>query len=264
MRLSRFFLAGMAVFFLALSARAQTPVSESQPAPESAPVSYIDHSYFTELLKRYVSKKGMVDYRMFKRDKDALTALNAYTEDMLKIEGLSLEPAEERMAYWLNLYHALVLREILKAYPIQSVSQIPHFFDGPRYEMATFPHEKVSLMDLEQKVFRERFNDPRLHLVRMNGSLSGPPLSQEAYGASGFKKKIEAATMTVLGDTTKNFYDARRKTFYASPLFDWFASDFEKYSVSNRTFLGSRLPLAPDFHLEYMGYDLRLNDTRYR
>lgn len=245
--------------FFCLLAHAQAP------APESLPSSLpIDHSYFTEILSRYVSKRGMVDYRMFKRNKEAQAALNAYTEDMLKIDGLVLEPAEERMAYWLNLYHALVLREILKAYPVQSVSQMPNFFDGKRYSMAGYPGEKISLMDIEQRIFRERFNDPRLHLVRMNGSLSGPVLPQEAYTSSGFEKRIEAATMNFLGDTTKNFYDARRKVFYASPIFDWFASDFEKYSVSNRTFLGSRIPLPIGFGLQFTGYDWKLNDTRYR
>src|SRR4029453_7320753 len=98
MRLPRLLLAGvLAALFLSLSAQAQTPVPESQPVPESSPFTYIDHSYFTRLLQRYVSKKGVVDYRMFKRNKDALTALDAYTTDMLKIDGFSLEPAGERM-----------------------------------------------------------------------------------------------------------------------------------------------------------------------
>jgi hypothetical protein len=224
----------------------------------------MSHAVFTELLKKFVSRKGLVDYRSFKRDKDSLATLDAYTGDMMKMDGTILEPAEERMAYWLNLYHALVLREILKNYPVQTTAQIPHFFDGPRYEIAGFPGQKLSLMDIEQKIFRERFNDPRLHLVRMNGSLSGPSLLQAAFEAHGFEKQLEDATMNFLKDTTKNFYDSYKNIFYASPLFNWFEEDFEKYSVSNRSFILSRVPLPLNVRLEFMGYDWKLNDTRFR
>jgi uncharacterized protein DUF547 len=242
--------------FMGGGGRAQTP--------ESSPATPLSHAVFTELLKKFVDKKGLVDYRSFKRDKDSLATLDAYAEDMMKIDGTALEPAGERMAYWLNLYHALVLREILKNYPIQTTAQIPHFFDGPRYLLAAFPGEKLSLMDIEQKIFRERFNDPRLHLVRMNGSLSGPSLLQTAFEAKGFEKQLEEATMSFLKDTSKNSYDSRKNIFYGSPLFNWFEEDFEKYLMSSRSFIASRIPLPLNFRLQFMGYDWKLNDSKYR
>jgi hypothetical protein len=231
------------------------------PPPPSTP---IDHSVFTQLLKQFVNKHGLVDYRAFKKDKDSIATLNAYLDDLMKIDGMSLEPKEERMAYWLNLYNGLVLKEILQRYPVKTVAQIPHFLDERRYELAGF-EGKLSLLDIEQKIFLEKFNDPRLHFARVNGSLSGPAFLQEAFQGSNLEKKLGELTAAFLSDSEKNYYDRNRNIFYASALFLWFEEDFAKWSLSNRNFIQSRFPgLPPTFRLEFMGYDWKLNDTKYR
>jgi hypothetical protein len=247
---------------------AQAP-EPSDPNPEAAVSTAspgtppLDHSAFTEILKRFVSKKGVVDYRTFKRDKDRMAALNDYLDDLMKIDGTALEKDADRMSYWLNLYNGLVLKEILKRYPVQTVAQIPNFFSEPRYEIAGFPGKKLSLLDIEQ-VFRDKFNDPRLNLARVNGSMSAPPLMQEAFEADKFDKQIEEETMNFLKDSTKNFYDGHRSIFYASPIFMWSEEDFSKYLVSTRAFLVGRVGLPPKCQIQYMGYDWKLNDTKYR
>src|SRR5215467_14207013 len=134
-------------------------LSIAQELPSSeipASIAPIDHSVFTEILKRYVNKKGFFDYRTFKREKDYQVQLNDYLDDLMKIDGASLEKDGDRMAYWLNLYNGLVIKEVTKRYPVQTVAQIPNFFSEPRYEMASFPEKKISLLDIEQ-YFREKF-----------------------------------------------------------------------------------------------------------
>lgn len=258
--------------FAAAKSLLTDPKSKSGPIPESIPESKpaltdpIDHSVFGDILEKFVSKNsGLVDYRTFKRNKESIQKLDNYVQDMLKIDGFALEPLEERKAYWINLYNALVLKDIIHHYPIQMVAEIPHFFDDKRYEMAAFKDEKVSLLDIEQKVFVERMNDPRTHLARVNGAISGPIFSQEAFRSSTINKKLEEVTISFLTDSSKNFYDGRRNMFFVSPIFLWFQEHFGRWEFSNRVFIQKRLQgLPPNFRLEYMGFDWKLNDTRNR
>ncbi len=236
--------------------------------PESKPniPDPIDHYVFTDILKKFVSKNsGLVDYRTFKRDKESIQKLDGYVADLMKIDGFALEPVQERKAYWLNLYNALVLKEIIHHYPIQLTAEINHFFDDKRYEIAAFKGVKVSLLDLEQKVFCDSFNDPRTHLARVNGAVSGPVFLQEAFQGVSVDKKLDEITMSFLTDSSKNFFDARRNIFFASPLFLWFQEHFGKWEFSNRSFIQKRLMGLPaNFRLEFMGFDWKLNDTRNR
>lgn len=241
---------------------------EYEKKPESIPVfhHYMDHSVLTDILEKFVSKNsGLVDYRTFKRDKESIQKLDVYVADLLKIDGFALEPLEERKAYWLNLYNALVLKEIIHHYPIQLTAEIPHFFDDKRYEMGAFPGEKVSLLDLEQRVFVDRMNDPRTHLARVNGAVSGPVFTREAFQADTVEKKLGEITVAFLTDSSKNFYDSRRNIFFVSPIFLWFQEHFGKWEFSNRMFIQKYLSGLPaNFRMEYMGFDWKLNDTRNR
>lgn len=236
--------------------------------PESKPniTDPIDHYVLSEILKKFVSKNsGLVDYRTFKRDKESIQKLDAYVADLIKIDGFALEPIQERKAYWLNLYNALVLKEIIHRYPVNMTAEIPHFFDDKRYELASFKGEKVSLLDLEQRVFCDRLNDPRTHLARVNGAVSGPIFSQEAFQGLTVDKKLDEITIAFLTDSSKNFYDSRRNIFFVSPLFLWFQEHFGRWEFSNRFFIQKRLQGLPaNFRMEYMGFDWKLNDTRNR
>jgi hypothetical protein len=265
-RMLKFLVAMVFLGFPALSfAQTPDPGADTPPAANDAVINQapIDHSVFSEVLKRFVSKKGVFDYRTFKRDKDYQVQLNDYLDDLMKIDGAVLENDGDRMAYWLNLYNGLVIKEVTKRYPVRTVAQIPNFFNEPRYEMAAFPGKKVSLLDIEQ-YFRDKFNDPRLNLARVNGSMSAPPLMQEAFEAGKFDKQIEEETMNFLKDSSKNYYDPNKNVFFASAIFMWFAEDFSKYLISTESFLIGRVGLPPKCQIQYLGYDWKLNDSKYR
>lgn len=250
-----------------LQAQQVNPVNyELQPESKPHIPDPINHYVFSDILKKFVNKNsGLVDYRTFKRDKEFIQKLDDYVADLIKIDGFALEPVQERKAYWLNLYNALVLKEIIHHYPINLSAEINHFFDDKRYNIAAFKGEKVSLLDLEQKVFVDRLNDPRTHLARVNGAISGPIFLQEAFQSVTVDKKLDEITLAFLTDSTKNFYDARRHIFFVSPLFLWFQEHFGRWEHSNRFFIQKRLMGLPmNFRMEYMGFDWKLNDTRNR
>ncbi len=243
----------LSLFFSFSQIHAQTP-------PPSPPP--LDHSVFTQLLKKFVNKKGHVDYRSFKRNKDALNTLGHYVEDLLQINAVNLISEADQKAYGINLYNALVLRDILKSYPVQSVMEIPHFFDGPRYELKGDEGKKLSLNDIEQ-FLREKFSDPSLHLMLVNGSSGGPRFMPEAFEAASLHKKMEEAMLNFLRDPSKNFYNFRANTFFASPIFLWFEDDFKNSQyLSAKNFIGARVPLPVGFRMGYSSYDWQLNDSK--
>ncbi len=238
------------------------PLTTWPQSPESLPSSSIDHSVFSQLLKLYVDKNGLVDYRKWRREKTDQEILQVYLDDLSKMDGSALEPLQERMAYWLNLYNGLVIAEILKRPTIEATNRVPHFFDEPRYTLAGF-EKKVSLLDIEQ-YFRDRLPDPRLHLVRVSGALSGPPLLPEAYQAATVEKKVEEVIDRFLKDPTKGRYHVASNTFIVSPIFLWFEQDFERLSTSVKTFIEKRFVLPPRCRIQYSNFNWRLNDTKNR
>src|SRR5215831_7363055 len=79
-------------------AQAPDPSIDATPTATDASSNQapIDHSVFSEILKRFASKKGVFDYRTFKREKDYQVQLNDYLEDMMKIDGAALENNSDR------------------------------------------------------------------------------------------------------------------------------------------------------------------------
>lgn len=235
----------------------------AQEIQNSSLPSSIDHSAFSVLLQKFVNKKGLVDYKELKKDQNSIQALDLYISDLSKIDGLNLESVNERMAYWLNLYNALVIQRILKSYPVQSVLQIPRFFDEPRYSLKSFPDEKVSLLDIEKTVFLERFNDPRIQLARINGAIGSAPFSQEAYQGETLNAKLDQVTTVFLTHPSKVSYDPKKSTLYVSPVFLWFEKFFTRWATSPTDFIRKKLPnLPPNTKIQFLGYDWKLNDAR--
>ncbi len=251
------------LIFFSLSFHPFSLHSQPVSTTEALPIQSIQHTVFSDLIRRFVSKQGLVDYRSFKKDKEAQQKLNNYLDDLMKIDSMQMDSLGERMAYWLNLYNGLVIQEILKHYPVQSVTQIPHFYDQPRYTIAGFENQKSSLLDIEQ-IFHDRLPDARLHLARSNGAFGGPPLLREAYAGATVDKKLDEINLEFLSDSSKNYYDPIKNTFLASPIFLWFEPDFIRTRVSVRLFIQERLRLPPAIRIGYGSFDWKLNDTALR
>ncbi len=68
-----------------------------------------------------------------------------------------------------------------------------------------------------------------------------------------------------MANPIKNRVDAADRRVYLSPIFEWFAADFEKQSGSVLAYLKPFFPkeqaaaLKDDFTIEYTDYDWSLN-----
>ena len=64
-----------------------------------------------------------------------------------------------------------------------------------------------------------------------------PSLRAEAFQASKLDAQLDAQGRLFLADKSKNRLDAKNKTLYLSPIFDWFEDDFTTESGTVQKFV---------------------------
>ena len=226
-----------------LSGMAQASVLERLFAPKAERWAYwdssdpgatqqIDHSRWDTFLGRYVlqgddginrvrySRVSEADRQQLKR---YITAL-----EQLPIRRYN---AEQQLAYWINLYNAVTIDTVLEHYPVESIRDIdtsPGFFaDGPwGNKRLTIEDQQVSLNDIEHRILRPIWQDPRLHYALNCASLGCPNLSASAYNADTIEMQLnQAATAFVNDPRGVSFTDGK---LYVSSIYSWFRDDFGK------------------------------------
>ena len=174
---------------------------------------------------------------------------------------LSAWSREEKLAFWINAYNALVARGVLDRYPgLQSVIEVEGFFDAERHTVAG---EELTLNELERKALD--LDEPRVHFAVVCASTGCPDLLGEAFTARALESQLSAQTAAFLADTAKGLrLDEGAGTLWLSSIFDWYARDFGEDAV------GWILPLLPrDLaakirstgpEVEFIDYDWSPND----
>lgn len=233
-------------------------VENPKPVPvlKKPAVDYVNHEVFDRILYRYVSKSGWFDYRSMKKDKEAMEDLDAYVKDLSAMNPSTLPDAQDRLASWLNLYNAMVLREILKNYPVENLLKIPNYYSARNYKVGD---KEYALMELEDIVFREELQEPRTVFARVNGASSAPKFAKEAFAGDKIDRQLEDRTMAFFKDPENLQFDGRRKVLLLNATLLWYEREF----VDLRGFLGNYLSgLPPVYNITFRGYDWKLNDSK--
>jgi hypothetical protein len=129
-----------------------------------------------------------------------------------------------------NLYNALTVRVVLDHYPVASIRDIdisPGLFaDGPwRKPLITVQGEDVSLDDIEHRILRPIWRDPRIHYAVNCASIGCPDLQAEAFTAANTERLLEKAARDYINHPRGVRVDRSGVTL--SSIYNWFASDFE-------------------------------------
>lgn len=190
-------------------------------APSVWSKATVDHSLYGELLKKYV-KDGVVDYRGFKND-EAL--LDKYLEVLENIEVNSLS-RDEQFAFYLNTYNSWTIKLILRAYPgIKSIKDLGNIFKSPwEKKIVRINGDIITLDDVEHKILRAKFKDPRVHFAVNCASKSCPPLISAPYRGSTLSQQLDDATRDFVNDPKSNYLKGNK--LYVSKIFKWFPEDF--------------------------------------
>ena len=179
------------------------------------------HFLFDELLKKYVSDNGNVDYEGFKNSREKLLGYISILQ-MVYPKLDSLKPNKEhKLAYWINAYNALTIDLILRNYPIKSIKDIDKPWDQRLWK---FGNKWLNLNDIEHQILR-KMDEPRIHFAIVCASFSCPKLQNTAFTVSDIETQLTTATKEFLDDSTKNYIS--QNNLRLSKILKWFAKDFK-------------------------------------
>jgi len=240
------------------------------PVPAFAQRAVFGHELLDTLLRTHV-RDGLVDYDGVARD----PRLPRYLAQLDAFEPAVL-PRAERLAFWLNAYNAYTLALIVRHGERESIRNINKTFGlalkGPwRERLVRIGGKTYSLDDVEQRIIRPTFQEPRVHFALVCAALGCPTLRSEAYRGELLESQLDDQTRHfLLASPDKNRIDISAGRVVLSPIFDWYGEDFGGSRVALGRYLSRFFPPGPEralleggrFALTYSTYDWRLNTQR--
>ncbi|MCF4100837.1 DUF547 domain-containing protein [Gillisia sp. M10.2A] len=213
----------------------------------------LDHSTWTALLKKHVSKDGLVDYKGFKKDE---VKLKEYLEMLSENKPSKTWSVQEQLAYYINIYNAYTVKLIIENYPIKSIKDINGAWTK---DIVDIGDVKMSLGGIENSILR-KMNDPRIHFAINCASYSCPKLLNEAYTAAKINEQLETATKEFI-NSDKNII--LENSVKLSSIFDWYKKDFkEGGSVIDYINHYSNVKIKASAKITYKEYDWSLNEPK--
>ena len=191
----------------------------------------VDHSAWDRFLQRYlaVAPDGIHRVRYGAVSRDDAGLLRVYLDELQRTPVSSLRRDEQR-AYWINLYNAWTLKLVLDRYPVKSIRDLnlsPGLFaKGPwGAKMLKVEDETLSLDEIEHRILRPIWNDPRTHYAVNCASLGCPNLPLRAFTAANMETLLDASARAFVNHPrgVRVEEDGR---LYVSSIYDWFAADF--------------------------------------
>lgn len=222
----------------------------------------ISHQTWDELLREHVSVDGKVNYKGFLQD---IKKLDAY------LLLISENPPEEswtknqKLAYWINTYNAFTVKLIASNYPIKSIQELHPTIKIPgvstiwHKEFFQIGGEDESLNDIEHKILRKQFDEPRIHFAINCASFSCPNLLNEAFTPDKLEDQLEQQASVFINDQLKN--KIGKDVIEISKIFSWFKRDFTK-DGSLIDFLNryATTTIQDNADIGYMDYNWTLNE----
>lgn len=189
----------------------------------------IDHQLWQNFLTRYVytdaTGVNLVRY-------DQVSAVDkAKLQDYLtQLSNIPIANynRNEQLAYWINLYNALTVMTILNHYPIKSIRSIKlsgAWHDGPwDAKLMSVNHTELSLNDIEHRIIRPIWNDPRTHYALNCASLGCPNLQMKVYTGATVDPMLTADARQFIN--SPRGVRINHGKLIISSIYDWYRIDF--------------------------------------
>lgn len=244
------------------------------------------HSLLSAELKKYSDNKG-IHYRLWKEHPEGL---DKYLGGLAAVGAGQYErfTSAEKKAFWINTYNSIIIKIVLDHYPIHgdkayyppnSARQIPNLWEAFKYNVAG---RVLNLYDIEHKIIRKEFKDPRMHFAVVCAAKGCPTLGSSAYTADRLEEELDLAARKYMSDSNHVQYDPEHNVVKLSKLFQWFPLDFitssrpaaksESPPTDDEVVLDYALSFAPQaisckfgdkrkVEVVYLPYDWSLNDA---
>ena len=200
-------------------------------AHNPASSAVVDHSGWERFLGRYLVSNhpsGITRVRYGDVTSEDRRALESYIESLQWISVSRLN-RDEQMAYWINLYNAVTVKVILDHYPVPSITKIDLssglFSRGPwEAKLLRIEGEEVSLNDVEHRILRPIWRDPRVHYAVNCASVGCPNLQNRAYTAANLEMLLEKGAREYINHPRGVSFEGSKLVL--SSIYDWFQGDF--------------------------------------
>ncbi|MDH3737551.1 MAG: DUF547 domain-containing protein [Alphaproteobacteria bacterium] len=200
-------------------------------AHDPASTATLDHGEWTRLLEAYaaIGEDGIVRIGYGRFGDADRQALKGYIERLTSV-AVSAFNRDEQFAFWVNLYNAVTVDLVLDHYPVSSILKInisPGFFAiGPwDKKLITVEGEDLSLNDIEHRILRPIWRDPRIHYAVNCASLGCPNLALEAYTAENTDGLLEAGATAYINHPRGARFE--NGELIVSSIYRWFVADFD-------------------------------------
>lgn len=162
---------------------------------------------------------------------DLAPRLAECVRDLERVDPASLD-RNAQFAYWANLYNVAVLQVVAAHFPVASIRDIAlggdvvaSLIGGPwKAKLVRVREVALSLDDIENRILRKLFPDPRLHYAINCGSVGCPNLPQQPFVAATLDADLDAAARAFIN--SPRGVRTERGGLVLSSIFKWYVKDF--------------------------------------
>ena len=232
-----------------------------------------NNGIFTKVLQQAVVMHGAfskVRYRWLQNHQDKYFLLYLRNLQFVAPATYNSWTKNEKEAFLINAYNALILKMIVDNYPVKSIKKMGSMFAHPfNMQYIALLWRNLSLDNIQNMLLK--FHDPRIFFALNRASIGSPELLNKAYVASHLNKQLNEQARLFLRDGVRNKIDVANKTLKLSKIFDWYKTDFTKKAGSVERFIAPYITNNPavrkelmnnKFKISYTTYDWKLNEAK--
>ncbi|PLX40975.1 MAG: hypothetical protein C0608_07575 [Deltaproteobacteria bacterium] len=222
----------------------------------------VDNSRWATFLQRYLvtdHPSGINRVKYGEVSGNDRRELEVYVKMLAETDPFGLSRLEQ-MAYWINLYNAFTVKLIIDNYPVKSILNIK-----PDKGWTTFgpwdekylkvAGEPISLNDIEHRILRPIFKDPRIHYALNCASIGCPNLQPVPYDEENIEELLDKGANEYVNSNRGAHFDGARLVL--SSIYGWYSEDF---GGSKEAVLSHLMKYADKkLHRRLYGYNLRIN-----
>jgi hypothetical protein len=190
----------------------------------------VDHSTWDAIVSRYLrtDASGVNRFAYSTVTTEDRAAIDTYLKT-LSGTRISHHRRAEQLAYWVNLYNALTVRVVLEHYPVESIRDIrisPGLFSSGPWgkDLIRVEGESLSLDDIEHRILRPIWRDPRIHYAVNCASVGCPNLMNEAFTAENAERLLDRGARAYINHPRGVRVEGN--ALVVSSLYEWFKEDF--------------------------------------